>query len=114
LRGKIITADPASWIPLRIDRAESPAAVRENPDRPRSWTVKNQVIEFPAIVEIEGKRTVHGRANIVAPNAVARIALMIDGAESAVAVLEDPDRPRSGSIECKVIELAAVVVIEGK
>jgi hypothetical protein len=51
---------------------------------------------------------------VVSANSAPRIALRIDGAETAIGVLENPDGPGAGAVEGEVIELAAAVVIEGE
>ena len=66
------------------------------------------------VVVVEGEDIIGRAGQVVAANAVSRIALLVDGRERSGVVPQDPDRPRPGAIEREVVFFAAAVVVEGE
>ena len=113
-RLQIVTANTAAGIALTIDRRERAAGVFENPKCTGAWTIKRDVVEFAAVVVIEGEGLICFRFQIIATNSVARISLTIDGGERAVAIPENPECACARTIKCDVVELPTVVIVESE
>src|SRR6266508_4484781 len=72
------------------------------------------MVKFTAVVLIEGKSAISCGSEIISTDAIAWIALLKGGHESAVAVAYNPHRACSRAIEHDVIKIATVVVVESE
>jgi len=72
------------------------------------------MVEFAAVVVIEGEGAIVSGSEVISRNALAGITLEIDGLEVAIIVTQNPYSTRTRAIEGKVILFADVIVIKGK
>jgi len=76
--------------------------------------VEDKVILVASLVVIEGVDQVGRGSEIISTDTDAWITLLVNGSELTVAVFQDPYGTRARTVEDKMIELAALVIIEGK
>jgi hypothetical protein len=107
---------PGEGLALRDhrNRPPDPSGPREEVTPSRGAAKRLAAVNCELISE--GERLI-GRHEVVATDAVARVALLIDGTEEVYqpsGMLQNPDRPRTRTIKSQVVRLTAAVVVEGE
>src|SRR5215470_597972 len=97
-----------------VDRNKSSLQVLQNRDGPRTWAIEHQVIQLAAVIVVEGKSLAVRALQVVDAGALRRIALRAYRRKGASGVRENFHGSCGGAIEHQMIQLAAVIVIEGK
>src|SRR5215468_457763 len=103
---EIVPGDPMAF----VDRAERPAGVFQDRHEAGSGPVEQEMVGPAAMVKVESQGAVAGGFEVVPSNSLA----FVDRDKSPLQVLQNRDGPRTGAIEHQVIQLAAVIVVEGK
>src|SRR5262252_9751634 len=83
-------------------------------DGPSTRAIEHQVIQLAAVIVVEGKSLAVRAFQLVDAGSLRRSVLRAHRCESASGVRENLHRPCAGAIEHQMIQLAAVIVIEGK
>jgi len=111
---QVISTNAIAWITLAIDRREIAVIVMQNPYGARSRAIQTKVVLFAAVIVVERKGPISFGFEVITPNAIAWIALVIDGRKIALIVAQDPYGARSRTIENEVVLFTAVVIIESE
>ncbi len=111
---KVITPNATAWHALLIDGHKSTVDIAQDPYSARSRAIENEVVEFTAVLVINGEDSIGRGFEVVSANAVAWITLLVDGREIAIIVTQNPYSARARAVEDEMVKFTAVVVIEGK
>jgi hypothetical protein len=111
---EVVPANPSSRCPHRIDRRERAGVVPQNPHRPLSGPIEDEMILPADVAVVEGEDPIGGIRQVVAADAVSGSALLIDRRERPSVVPQDPDRALTRPIEHEMIESAAMGVVKGE
>lgn len=111
---EIVLADARAGIALVEDGQKVAAEVLDDEDGAGAGSVEDEVVLAARVAGVEAEGFVQRGFEVVAADAGARVALLVDGVEEAVAVLEDPECARVGAVERDVIVVSAAVVVEGE
>src|SRR6185503_7159975 len=111
-RPQVVTGDPVARIALRVSRGERSVAIgMSDKHRPRSGAIEQQILLAVAVI-VKGQGLVARRAQIVAGDAAAGIALRIDRGESAIAVGACDERSTGARAIQEQVLLAVAVEVE--
>src|SRR5438309_328748 len=72
------------------------------------------MIQLATAVVVESKGEIGRRPEVIAADTIPWITLSIDRGELPTIVLQYPNCACAGSIQCKMIQPAATIVVEGK
>ena len=97
-----------------IDRTKDTVRIFEDPNCAGSWAIEDEIIESSGMIVVKRKGSIQTGFEVIPPDTVARISLMIDGTEDIIGVFQDPKRASSRTIESDMVKLSTVVVIEGE
>ncbi len=93
--GEIIARDAGAWAAHLVHRRKGAAVVPRNPDGAERWPVKDQVVEFPTAVVVEGESAIGRVGQIVAADA----GRLENRNERSAGVPQDPDSSRTRTVE---------------
>lgn len=65
---EVVATDSRAWASLSIYWSEEAKFVLKDPYRTRSRTLEDQVVEFAAVIVVEGKYPIPRVPEIIAPN----------------------------------------------